>query len=174
VNTQSRKNTTKKSKKVSFGNTEVQLYDIIAGDNPAVEKGPPITIDWKPFYRIGWTVDAYEAAHPRGVVDYKLSYNERYELLIRQGYTNEYIRYCDQQASSIRKLRRETIGKLPYESLHAARELMAKAVRNATKTKEQRTKEKQWNALCAEMAAISLAQTTSTTRLVPSGPRRID
>ena len=45
---------------VSFSDVEVRSHEIILGDNPAVSKGPPLTIDWDAFKSTMCSVDKYE------------------------------------------------------------------------------------------------------------------
>jgi len=60
-NSNSNESSSKSSKgSVSFHSVSIQLYPIILGFNPAVSKGPPITMDWQPFAQCCVSLDTYE------------------------------------------------------------------------------------------------------------------
>ena len=53
-------NSNSEKKLVRFDSIRISSHAIILGDNPAVSKGPPVTIEWKSFESMRVSVDDYE------------------------------------------------------------------------------------------------------------------
>lgn len=50
----------KSNKSVKFDQVFIHEFPIIMGDNPAVSRGAPLTIDWKPMTHDVLDIDIYE------------------------------------------------------------------------------------------------------------------
>lgn len=114
---------------VSFHSVSIQLYPIILGFNPAVSKGPPITMDWHPFAECCVPVDTYEAKRSgdgsegasegestssstrRRKKDLKISSEERFDILQRCGEKYEKVRHRTKEIKWIQDYRTETVAK---------------------------------------------------------------
>ena len=55
-------------KQVSYSSTVIREFSVIIGDNPSVNEGVPVTIDWDHHNEIAYGVEDYENDHrqPKG------------------------------------------------------------------------------------------------------------
>jgi len=130
---------------VSFHSVSIQLYPIILGFNPAVSKGPPITMDWQPFAQCCVSLDTYEtkrlgdegegegedkgegesASSPSSSSftrrknkkkDLKISSEARFDILQRSGEEYETVRHRTREIKWIQDYRTETVAKVQSHS----------------------------------------------------------
>jgi len=126
---------------VSFHSVSIQLYPIILGFNPAVSKGPPITMDWQPFAQCCVSLDTYETkrlgdedegagegestSSPSATSftrrktkkkDLKISSEERFDILQRSGEEYDTVRHRTREIKWIQDYRTETVAKVQSHS----------------------------------------------------------
>ena len=121
-----------KKKKVRFSTVEIRKYEIILGDNPAVSKGPPITIDWKPFARTILRVDTHIKMNPRRRLKPKemvLPLFHRDLLLKNSGYSRNDLLEATKQCNIIKGQRSATVRKLQMAYVEEFSETMKKKVK---------------------------------------------
>lgn len=119
---------------VSFSTIEIKEYPIIAGDNPSVTIGVPITIAWTPVETRRCTVDDYEERRqsPRSMVELRMPSSYRVDLLQRLGFTRDEILLGTKAANITRNRRRRTSETMTLAPAQEAFERMKRAVMNAT------------------------------------------
>uniref|UniRef100_A0A7S3Q9X0 Uncharacterized protein n=1 Tax=Chaetoceros debilis TaxID=122233 RepID=A0A7S3Q9X0_9STRA len=126
---------------VSFHSVSIQLYPIILGFNPAVSKGPPITMDWQPFAQCCVSLDTYETkrlgdedegagegestSSPSATSftrrktkkkDLKISSEARFDILQRSGEEYDTVRHRTREIKWIQDYRTETVAKVQSHS----------------------------------------------------------
>jgi hypothetical protein len=133
-------------KHVAFSIIEIQEYAIIAGDNPAVSKGAPLTIDWTPGPTIICTVDQYEGErrYTRSQLEMMLSMTRRHDVLRKVGFSVQEIMEYSRKAAIARNRRKKTTEQMKTEALQYNMELMYRAIRNATWNRSNKQRESEW------------------------------
>ena len=99
-----------RSSSVSFSTCYVREYDIVAGDNPSVYKGPPIQLGWN-YSDYELDVNEYEANHARHrpLKQLLLSPNDRKNILYASGeYTTNDLNRATKEANIVKKQRQYT------------------------------------------------------------------
>lgn len=129
---------------VSFSTIEIKEYSIIAGDNPAVTIGAPITIDWIPFSDKKCTVDDYEERRPspRSMVELRMPATYRMQLLRSLGFTREEVLKCIKAANITRNHRSRTNETMALARTQETFELMTRAMLNVTIRRTAKKREK--------------------------------
>eukprot|EP00554_Chaetoceros_debilis_P010288 CAMPEP_0194107734 /NCGR_PEP_ID=MMETSP0150-20130528/7534_1 /TAXON_ID=122233 /ORGANISM="Chaetoceros debilis, Strain MM31A-1" /LENGTH=557 /DNA_ID=CAMNT_0038796219 /DNA_START=134 /DNA_END=1804 /DNA_ORIENTATION=+ len=113
---------------VIFTMVDIQLYPIILGYNPAVTRGPPITIDWQPFARCSVPLHTYESTRAqqiqsasrssrqgrhgrRTTTELKISAMNRWDLMQRSGEEYAVVKKRTKEIKWIQDARMETVMK---------------------------------------------------------------
>jgi len=97
-------------KSVRFDQVFIHEFPIIMGDNPAVSKGAPITIDWKPIAHDVLDLDIYEylrepeRRHRKRII---VSNSKRTKILMNSGYTVDDIAEMTMQVEDAKRVRAE-------------------------------------------------------------------
>lgn len=107
-------------KMVQFSTVEVRQYPMILGDNPAVSRGPSVTIDWIPFSRSIVNVDLHVRMTPeprRKPVQMAMPLYHREFLLRQTGYTRNELLEATKQTNIIKAQRSATVRKLQMQSV---------------------------------------------------------
>jgi hypothetical protein len=133
-------------KRVFFSTIEIKEYAIIPGDNPAVTKGVPLTIDWIPSQPLSCSIDDYEKQLPtaRSQMEICMPASQRYDLLRRNGFERFEIMNCSKHAAIIRNKRKGTASCYRLEPVLERFERMIRATKNATWNHSSKQKEKEW------------------------------
>lgn len=99
------------SKPVAFTEVCVHLHQMILGDNPAVTRGAPVTMDWKIMSADYLSLDAYEAQKEKlphkTMAQLRMGQVRRENIAKLSGYTKEEIAEAIETVNAIRKSRRE-------------------------------------------------------------------
>jgi hypothetical protein len=129
---------------VCFSTIEIKEYPIIAGDNPAVTIGAPITIDWIPFSDEKCTVDDYEERRPspRSMVELRMPSTYRMQLLRSLGFTREEVQKCIKAANITRNHRSRTNETMALFRAQESLEMMTRAMLNVTFRRTAKKREK--------------------------------
>ena len=134
-----------KSACVAFSTIEIKEYPIIAGDNPSVTIGVPITIAWAPVETRRCTVDDYEERKPspRSMMELRMPSSYRVDLLRRLGFTRDEIMLGTKAANITRNRRRrtsETMALAPAQEVfkRMTRAMINVIVRRMAKKRERR------------------------------------
>lgn len=92
---------------VTFDTVEIRAYAIILGCNPAVTKGPPMTINWDHCCGVIEPVDEYEAKRlPRkSAILLRKSSLERQSLLKEEGFGSDDFRMAEAAVDEIKNSR---------------------------------------------------------------------
>jgi len=105
---------------VAFGGVEIREYPSIPGDNPAVTKGPPLTIGWTPVSTVRIAhIDKYEEVrgrHRRSSNQLQMPTEQRMDILRNQGFDQADIHKSTKQASMARRQRKETVSTLKHQA----------------------------------------------------------
>lgn len=124
-----------KGKSVRFSTVEIRNYPIILGDNPAVSRGPPITIDWKYMNtRVFKSLEDYERTEcflsRRVMAQMAMPPRYRIEILKSCGYTRHEMLKAAKEADNVKSNREKTVQRLHFSNI----EEVAEKVRNYFKT----------------------------------------
>jgi hypothetical protein len=132
--------------KVSFSTIQLKEYPVIAGDNPSVMVGVPLTIDWVCLNDVSCSVDEYEkfCFAKRSMVELRIPQSLRYDLLRRTGYSRQEIMVHTKNATVDRNRRRRTAAVLHLEPIHETIERIVRAVRNSTWNRSTKREERRW------------------------------
>ena len=103
------------TKAVRFGVVRLHTHKRVLGDNPAVSRGPPVSLDWQVQSSLVFHVDDYENEQKKcGKKNTKLSATERYEILRAEGHSrgsftraNEEIRQIKKESSAAAPAKKE-------------------------------------------------------------------
>lgn len=128
--------------KIQFSTIEIRLYSRCLGDNPSVQYGPPLSIDWHCFSRRLVRVDDYEDEHPsecRTDRDFLVvSADQREKWLQQAGYSTAEIWEATCLASKCRNQRLSTIKKLVIQARQEeSRRAFRKRVNKMLRRKQQ-------------------------------------
>jgi hypothetical protein len=120
-------------KTVTFDSVNFQEYAVILGDNPGVQRGPPITLDWTP--QKSWKIDleAYESAGiaRRSTSELRMPSGVR-EQLIQDSATRSDIQRAVQDARKIKNQRQFSLA--AAESFEGLEILCSSLVRKIKRT----------------------------------------
>jgi hypothetical protein len=128
---------------VAFRDIEIRSYEMILGCNPAVSKGAPVTIDWKPFNTTICSVDYYEDVREETIRNYhemKMPAPVRFDLLTRTTSTKDIVR-CTKQVNDIKRQRLETSSTLYKAKAHEKLEKFSRGFKNLITNKKKKEKE---------------------------------
>jgi hypothetical protein len=128
---------------VSFSDVEVRSHEMILGDNPAVSKGPPLTIDWDAFETTMCSVDNYEDVREPTVRNYsemKMPAPVRFELLSRTTATKDIFKRT-REANELKKKRLETTSTLYKARSQEKLERFTRGFKNLVTNKKKKEKE---------------------------------
>eukprot|EP00551_Chaetoceros_affinis_P012787 CAMPEP_0203667992 /NCGR_PEP_ID=MMETSP0090-20130426/4712_1 /ASSEMBLY_ACC=CAM_ASM_001088 /TAXON_ID=426623 /ORGANISM="Chaetoceros affinis, Strain CCMP159" /LENGTH=461 /DNA_ID=CAMNT_0050532303 /DNA_START=142 /DNA_END=1527 /DNA_ORIENTATION=- len=98
--------------RVRFDQVTVREHYMIAGDNPEIARGPPITIAWKHNHEQTYDFEYFEhrrAPQRRLRTQMKMPPFIREDILIKSGYSYKEIREVTKEAAIIRRQRRRSI-----------------------------------------------------------------
>lgn len=95
---------------IRFDTVEIREHAVILGCNPAVTKGPPLTIGWETLSTSIQSVNEYERNRPlrRSPMFLKLSQTERRSLLKERGFTSEEFSMAESYVEEVKKSRAES------------------------------------------------------------------
>ena len=133
--------------KVSFTKIQIREYPIIVGDNPSIMTGVPLSIDWVHVNEINMEIDTYESHRPeaRSMAQLKIPSEIRTEILYKQGFTKEQIRYGLRQANLVKGQRQKTNERTKeLTAIFDFGEKMKRATVNATFGRGKKKKEKEF------------------------------
>jgi hypothetical protein len=96
---------------ISFGSVSVHTHPVTLGDNPAVSKGIPVTLDWKYVSSQCFDIDEYERmCQGRRKKAQKIDSADREAWLREKGYTRECLNRVWREISEIKASRRQSRG----------------------------------------------------------------
>lgn len=132
--------TTSDSKKqVSYSSTAVRFFHMIIGDNPSVDEGVPVTIDWEHHNEIEYGVEDYENDHrtpTKKAQDMKLTPEKRKDIAKTLGLTDRKIRKISIKVKSESLTRKEKVIKTLY--LDVLKENVRKKIAAILERREKR------------------------------------
>jgi hypothetical protein len=96
-----------KNLSVIFDTVQIREYPIILGDNPAVSKGPALTIDWQHVETDVMKFEEYESTRPerRSNAEMAIPFDIRMEMLKNSGYSSKEILEMAKKSEEARKAR---------------------------------------------------------------------
>lgn len=138
--------TAERTFRVNFNTIEIQEYPIIAGDNPSVSTGVPLTIDWTPLGKNAYDFEEYEQA-VEGVrrtcrAEIRIPASRRMEVLRQLGVSRGEIQEAVKEVNLARKQRQRTNELLGLAPAQFAIERFSRAVKNATVNRSLKKSEK--------------------------------
>lgn len=105
----------KERKTVQFSDVSLREYHLCLGDNPAVARGAPITLDWKYKSDLRYSIEEFEESEhcsardgPKTIASLKRPSLERLHLLKNLGYSRREIKEATDDAEVIKKQRFKT------------------------------------------------------------------
>lgn len=118
---------------------------MMVGDNPAVTRGVPVTVDWETLCEYQLGLEEYEDVRPprRFKMELKMESLDRVRLLKRLGFARSEIMQGSKEAGFVRDRRQRTRKSMNFAGLHEVLERMARAVLNATIRRSSKKREKQ-------------------------------
>ena len=138
--------TAERTFRVNFNTIEIQEYPIIAGDNPSVSTGVPLTIDWTPLGKNAYDFEEYEQA-VEGVrrtcrAEIRIPASRRMEVLRQLGVSRGEIQDIVKEVNMARKQRQRTNELLGLAPAQFALERFSRAVKNVTVNRSLKKSEK--------------------------------
>ena len=96
---------------VSFNQLEIREYNMILGDHPSAQSGPPVQLSWDHDHYQTIDLESYERGRePRRTRrNLKLSFEQRKDMLVDSGFTLRDIEKAWSTAMQIRQQRYETV-----------------------------------------------------------------
>lgn len=96
---------------VKFDKVVVREFPVELGDNPAVSRGAPLTIDWEPINHIEYDLDIYEDNRKprRGKNGLHLTFPERQKLFRECGFTGKEVTKAVIDVNNARTMRYNTV-----------------------------------------------------------------
>ena len=109
---------------VKFGQINIRKYDMILGDNPSCNIGPPVSLDWRYNEANSMPLEEYEDARGTRRKAYQMQIPpvHRRRILERSGVTPDEMEYTEKQMKFIKKGRERTKMMLPFTKLQEAAE----------------------------------------------------
>jgi len=108
------------SMRVRFSSVKIREYDIILGDNPSSQYGPPVTIDWEYNEMPSLSLDQYEDNRAPRRTHRQMFINGRYraQILINSaGHTEDEILKAENDCKKVQKQRNATRRMLPFSKV---------------------------------------------------------
>jgi hypothetical protein len=98
----------RQNKRVTFETVEIIELPISIGDNPSVREGAPLTTEWVAQRRTTLNLEYFESYRPRrrSTRELILSQQDREDLLLRQGYTEDEIDEASNLVIKARELKK--------------------------------------------------------------------
>mmetsp|Transcript_43902 Transcript_43902/g.65107 ORF Transcript_43902/g.65107 Transcript_43902/m.65107 type:complete len:247 (-) Transcript_43902:102-842(-) len=99
-------------KSVRFHLLHIRTHTMTLGDHPSAVSGPPITLDWKTAADDQMVdLDTYERGREprRNRRQLKMSFHDREDALIQEGFTVDQVKAAWEQALQVRRERYETL-----------------------------------------------------------------
>ena len=123
---------------LAYNSVTVREYPMVPGDNPAVSRGVPLSIDWEHQWEGSFLLDTYEAQKvPRSQLEMRVPAEVRSQLLCQNGHSWKDIQACIKIANITRRQRMKTIERLPSEKIDKNIERLAKGLKNMFKGKKK-------------------------------------
>jgi hypothetical protein len=151
VEPEAAKNVTKKAskgKRVRFSVLQIRDYPMRVGDNPAVSKGVPITIDWTHDGEVTVSIDDYEHSRagtpPRCMLELRIPPKMRTDILKQLGNSAADMMVGTKVANVIRFQRRRTVEALQTAPMEEALEKYRRAILNATIMRGRKRREREY------------------------------
>jgi hypothetical protein len=125
-------------KQVSFSNVEIQTYAIELGDHPSTA-GVPITIGWKPQFKIVCDIDEYERLRPpsRHGESLSISSGLRVDMLHKQGTSMRDMMKVKRESQKIRRAREKSVQSVMWDGLNEALESASRTVKRWSLPRER-------------------------------------
>jgi hypothetical protein len=135
-----------KGKKVGFSVLQMREYPILIGDNPAVSRGVPLTIDWAHDGEVTASIDEYEYSRgtPRSMLELRLPPSMRTEMMKRLGFSAKELMVGTKAANIVRFQRRRTIETLQTAAMEEFLEKSRRAILNATIMRGRKRREREY------------------------------
>eukprot|EP00527_Entomoneis_sp_CCMP2396_P003259 CAMPEP_0198141376 /NCGR_PEP_ID=MMETSP1443-20131203/4401_1 /TAXON_ID=186043 /ORGANISM="Entomoneis sp., Strain CCMP2396" /LENGTH=330 /DNA_ID=CAMNT_0043804113 /DNA_START=100 /DNA_END=1092 /DNA_ORIENTATION=+ len=116
------------TKRVSFSGASIYMFAMVAGDNPSVQSGPPVQLDWAPceqhhnvpLNELHSHDHQRSKSYPSSVR--RFSAEDRIKILQEKGLSKSAIKKAEKFASASNKARHSTLSKLDKQSYHERRE----------------------------------------------------
>ena len=126
---------------VSFSKVEIQEYAIELGDNPATA-GVPITIGWKPQFKIDCDIEEYERLRPpsRRNENLSISSDQRVDLLHKQGTSMREILQVKAENQKIRRARERSVQSVHWDGVKEALESASRRLKKMESTSRRTMK----------------------------------
>jgi len=108
------------SMRVRFSSVKIREYDMILGDNPSSQCGPPVTIDWDYNEISSLSLDQYEDNRVPRRTYRQMFINGRYRahiLSYSAGHTEDEILKSENDCKKIQKQRDNTRRMLPFSKV---------------------------------------------------------
>lgn len=140
-----RSNGSSRSCKTSVIFTEVQVrrYDIVAGDNPSVTMGPPLSIGWEFESESSFNIDEFEECRGvrRSSAEMVMPRAVREELLLANGFTKKEIMEVVKEVARCKNNRQLTVENMKFEPVELKIENCKRSLKRALSfpTKKTRT-----------------------------------
>ena len=134
----------KRKSQVSFHQVTIRRYPMIAGDNPACEYGPPVTLDWGFEELPSLDLDDFESMRRRTrrqkLHHLLLSYMQRQRILVGTGYTEQQIKQVEKEARTARFQRNMTRLLLPISKVEEMIQSLSRKIQRRWKATERQSK----------------------------------
>lgn len=141
-------------RQVSFHQVTIRRYPMIAGDNPACENGPPVTLDWSFEELPSLDLDDFESMRRRTrrqkLHHLLLSYVQRQRILFGIGYTEQEVLQVEKEARTARFQRHMTTLSLPISRIEEMIQSMRRKFQRQWKPTERQSK-LEFNALMSKL-----------------------
>lgn len=162
-------------RRVSFHEVEVRNYNVTLGDNPSVQKGPPLSLDWNydPNHTIR-PLEDYEvnrSQRRRGSTELKLPLQEREERLKTEGVSSHEMSRAAMDVRAVRNQRIKTEQTLHHQQVH---EVLENAKRRLKRVVTLTTSKKEQRRLWKDAQKWAREENRSTKDDLPSNKGRID
>lgn len=133
-----------RGKKVSFSTLQIREYPICVGDNPAVTRGVPITIDWIHDSEVVCSLEEYEEVRPisRSMLELRMPNCCRVNSLRRLGFSRLEISEGTKKANITRYRRKRTCETLALSPVQEMLERAKRGTLNATFRRGAKRKER--------------------------------
>lgn len=120
----------KKEHRVKFDKVSFREYPICLGNNPAVSRGAPLTIDWEPMTHVEFDlVEFHDCKMPaRGQAEMFLPKEERDRLVKSAGHSRKEIMKMVKDVNVTRLNRKKTIANLKYYKIEKKLESAKKKI----------------------------------------------
>ena len=136
---------------MTYTTIDFHEHPVIVGDNPAVSRGPPLTLDWEAQNSYQLNVDEYEEARPerRRYVELLTSRSTRIELLRSSGYSRMEIRVLCKPVEETKKQRCATNQRIEADKRDELWEKISRKVSNWVTLGARKRRERRYFDRCA-------------------------